>query len=395
MKGSATLSHLTVAVIGGGAIGLAIAWRLAQRGAKVTVFDKGAAGSGATHAAAGMLAACAEAEPGEETLVALNRASQLLWPAFADELEKASGMSIGLRTEGTLVLALTTDDQARLKHLLTFQNSLGLPLEWMSAAEVRRREPHLASSVAGAIWSPQDHQVDNRALAAALHRAALAVGATVREHAPVDQVITERGRITGVRVREERSLHTGEVAGGVVPADVVVVAAGAWSRGIGGLPTEARPPVRPVKGQMLSLRMDPKAPLLTHVVWAPGAYLVPRRDGRLLIGATVEEKGFDTTLTAGGQLALLEAAWRAVPSIEELAIDEMWVGFRPGSRDDAPIIGMAPLPGLVYATGHYRNGILLTPITAKAVADLILDGAVDPLVQPFGLDRFALAMAAE
>jgi glycine oxidase len=395
MKGAATLSNPTVAVIGGGAIGLAVAWRLAQRGAKVTVFDKDAAGSGATHAAAGMLAACAEAEPGEENLVALNRASQLLWPAFTEELEKAAGMSIGLRTEGTLVLALTADDQARLKHLLTFQNSLGLPLEWISATEVRRREPHLAPTIAGAIWSAEDHQVDNRALAAALHRAALASGVTVREHAAVDQVIAEQGRITGVRVREERSLHTGEMAGGVVPTDVVVVAAGAWSRGIGGLPPDMRPPVRPVKGQMLSLHMDPKAPLLNHVLWAPGAYLVPRWDGRLLIGATVEEKGFDTTLTAGGQLALLEAAWRAVPAIEELAIDEMWVGFRPGSRDDAPIIGHAPLPGLVYATGHYRNGILLTPITAKAVADLILDGAVDPLVQPFGLERFAPAMAAE
>jgi glycine oxidase len=384
MKSSATPSNPTVAVIGGGAIGLAVAWRLAQRGAKVTVFDKGATGSGATHAAAGMLAACAEAEPGEETLVALNRASQLLWPAFAEELEKASGMSIGLRTEGTLVLALTADDQARLKHLLAFQNSLGLPLEWMSAAEVRRCEPHLAPTIAGAIWSPQDHQVDNRALAVALHRAALAAGVTVREHAAVDQVITEQGRAVGVSANGTKTA-----------ADVVVIAAGAWSRGIGGLPPDMRPPVRPVKGQMLSLRMDPKATLLKHVVWAPGAYLVPRVDGRLLIGATVEEKGFDTTLTAGGQLALLDAAWRALPGIEELAIDEMWVGLRPGSRDDAPIIGHAPLPGLIYATGHYRNGILLTPITAKAIANLILDGAVDPLVQPFGLERFAPAMAAE
>jgi glycine oxidase len=384
MKGYASPSNPTVAVIGGGAIGLAAAWRLAQRGTKVTVFDKGAAGSGATHAAAGMLAGCAEAEPGEENLVALNRASQLLWPAFTEELEKASGMSIGLRTEGTLVLALTADDQARLKHLLTFQNSLGLPLEWISAAEVRRREPHLASTIAGAIWSPQDHQVDNRALAAALHRAALAAGVTVREHTSVDQIVTEYGRATGL-----------SAGGSKVAADVVVVAAGAWSRGIGGLPPEMRPPIRPVKGQMLSLHMDPKAPLLNHVVWAPGAYLVPRQDGRLLIGATVEEKGFDTTLTAGGQLALLEAAWRALPGIEELAIDEMWVGFRPGSRDDAPIIGHAPLPGLIYATGHYRNGILLTPITAKAIADLILDGAANPLVQPFGLERFAPAMAAE
>jgi glycine oxidase len=379
-----SLSPVTVAVIGGGAIGLAIAWRLALRGARVTVFDKDATGSGASHAAAGMLAACAEAEPGETALIELNRASQLMWPAFAEELERAAGMSVELRTEGTLVLALTADDQARLKHLLRFQNSLGLPLEWMSPAQVRRREPHLAPGIAGAIWSPQDHQVDNRALVAALRIAALAAGVTLREHTAVEQIASAHGRVTGV-----------SVGGSVIPADVVVMAAGAWSRGIGGLPLEARPPVRPVKGQMLALRMDPKAPLLSHVVWAPGAYLVPRKDGRLLVGATVEEKGFDPTLTAGGQLALLEAAWRAVPAIEELAIDEMWVGFRPGSRDDGPIIGPSPLPGLVYATGHYRNGILLTPITAGAVADLILDGAVDPLVQPFGIERFTTAMAAE
>jgi glycine oxidase len=384
MKGSATSSNPAVAVIGAGVIGLATAWRLAQRGAKVTVFDKGAAGSGATHAAAGMLAACAEAEPGEETLVALNRASQLMWPAFARELESAASMPVGLRTEGTLVLALTADDQTRLKRDLALQNSLGLPTEWMSAAEVRRREPHLAAAIAGAIWSPQDHQVENRALAAALRMAVLAAGVSLREYTAVEQVATAKGRVTGV-------VSSGEA----IPADVVVLAAGAWSRGIGGLPPDARPPVRPVKGQMLALRMDPKAPLLTHVVWSPGAYLVPRLDGRLLIGATVEEKGFDPALTAGGQLALLDAAWRALPAIEELPIDEMWAGFRPGSRDDAPIIGASSIPGLIYATGHYRNGILLTPITAQAVAALILDGAADPLLRPFGLQRFARAVAAE
>jgi glycine oxidase len=176
---------------------------------------------------------------------------------------------------------------------------------------------------------------------------------------------------------------------------VVVLAAGAWSRGIAGLPPAALPPVRPVKGQMLALRMDPRSPLLTHVVWAPGAYLVPRKDGRLLIGATVEEKGFDADLTAGGQLALLEATWRALPGVEELPIHEQWVGFRPGSRDDAPIIGAGTLPGLVYATGHYRNGILLTPITAEAVTKLVLEGEADPRVANFGFARFAQPMAAE
>ncbi|HEX2511440.1 MAG TPA: glycine oxidase ThiO [Xanthobacteraceae bacterium] len=374
----------TVAVIGAGVIGLAIAWRLAQGGAKVSVFDKGAAGSGASHAAAGMLAAHLEAEPREENLVALNRASQNLWPAFAAELEAVSDIAVDLRTEGTLLLALTGDDQSRLKHVLAFQQSLGLPLEWLTTAEVRRREPHLTPNISGAIFSPQDHQVDNRAVAAALRAAALKAGATLRENAPVERIVTSDSRVTGIGI-----------GGETIAADVVILAAGAWSRAIAGLPTASLPPVRPVKGQMLALRMDRQAPLLTHVVWAPGAYLVPRKDGRLLIGATVEEKGFDPHLTAGGQLALLEATWRALPGIEELPIHEMWVGFRPGSRDDAPIIGASSVPGLVYATGHYRNGILLTPITAEAIAALVLDGEADPRVANFGFERFAQAVAAE
>ena len=374
----------TVAVIGAGVIGLAIAWRLAQRGARVTVFDKGTAGSGATHAAAGMLAAHLEAEPREENLVALNRASQQLWPEFARELEAASGLPCDLRTEGTLLLALTGDDQSRLKHVLAFQKSLGLPLEWLSTAEVRNREPHLTPSISGAIFSPQDHQVDNRAVAIALRAAGLKAGVTLREKTPVERIVTSDGRATGIGI-----------AGETIASDIVILAAGAWSRAIDGLPKAALPPVRPVKGQMLALRMDPTAPLLSHVVWAPGAYLVPRNDGRLLIGATVEEKGFDPTLTAGGQLALLEATWRALPGIEELPIHEQWVGFRPGSRDDAPIIGESEVPGLVFATGHYRNGILLAPITAEAIATLVMDGTVDPRMTNFGFERFAQAVAAE
>jgi glycine oxidase len=176
-------------------------------------------------------------------------------------------------------------------------------------------------------------------------------------------------------------------------ADVVVLAAGAWSRELPGLPDAARPPVRPIKGQMLAVRMDPAAPLLRHVVWAPKAYLVPRGDGRLIVGATAEERGFDANLTAGGVLALLEGAWRALPGIEELPIDEMWVGFRPGSRDDAPILGPGSIDGLVYATGHHRNGILLTPVTADAVSEFVLGGRVPDVIAAFGPGRFARPLA--
>ncbi len=327
-----------------------------------------------------MLAAGIEAEPGEAPLYALNRLSQSLWPGFAAELEAISGLPIDYRDEGTLVLALTRDDVGQLRFTYEYQRSLGIALQWLGAAEVRRREPHLHPNLAAAVYSPADHQVDNRRLGAALTRAFRAVGGRLHERAPVSAIDIAGGRVRGVEL--ERARHA---------ADVVVLAAGAWSAEIAGLPPPARPPVRPVKGQMLALRMDPAAPLLRQVLWTPKVYLVPRRDGRLIIGGTVEERGFDRTLTAGGVFALLEGAWRALPAIEELAIDEMWVGFRPGSRDDAPLLGPSPVEGLVLATGHHRNGILLTPVTAAAISRYILEGQLDEAVRPFGIDRFVAA----
>jgi glycine oxidase len=371
-----------VAVIGAGVIGLSIAWRLAQRGLSVTVFDRGRAGEGASHAAAGMLAACAEIEPSEESLLTLNRASQALWPEFAAELEAATGDAVDLRQEGTLNIALTADEAARLKQHLVLQERLNLPVTWLSAAEIRRREPALAPGVVGGISSPEDHQVDNRKLARALKAAAVAVGVKLVEETAVESLAIENGHVTGV-----------ETAAGMHRAGKVVLAAGAWSRGLAGLPAGARPPVRPVKGQLIALGMDPAAPLINHVVWAPGVYMVPRRDGRLILGATVEEKGFDQAITAGGMLSLLHAAWRAIPAIEDLPVVETWVGHRPGSRDDAPVLGAGPVEGLVYATGHHRNGILLTPVTAQVISNFILDGRLDSVAAPFQLARFTPAVA--
>ncbi|MGQ9370595.1 glycine oxidase ThiO [Azospirillum sp. ST 5-10] len=368
----------SVAVIGGGIVGLAVGWRLAGAGCRVDVFDAGTAGRGATWAAAGMLAANVEAEPGEQALLPLCRLSQSLWPAFAAELEAASGQAVDLRGEGTLVIAQTADDMARLRHHHAFGRSLGLTLEWLSGAETLRREPHLRPGLGGALFSPEDGQVDNRKVAAALVTAFRRAGGTLHEGRAVAEVTVAGGRATGVVVDGARH-----------PADRVVLAAGAWSRRIPGVPAEALPPVRPVKGQMLALRMDPAAPLLRHVVWTSNTYLVPRRDGRLIVGATVEERGFDERLTAGGVYALLEGVWRAVPGVEELPIDEMWVGFRPGSRDDAPVLGPTPVENLVLATGHHRNGILLAPVTADAVARHVLTGEVEAAIRPFGLDRFA------
>lgn len=365
-------------VIGAGAIGLGIAWRLAQAGCAVTVYDRGEAGRGASWAAAGMLAAAVETEPGEQPLLALTLESQRMWPDFAREVEAASGIPVGYRDDGTLVVALTRDDAERLRFTYEFQTGLGLELEWLSGAQVRQREPHLRPGIPGAVSSPRDHQVDNRRLGRALATAAQRAGAVLHEHCAVRQIELASGRTCGVVTERGRE-----------PADAVVLAAGAWSREIDGIPPVHVPPVRPIKGQMLAVGMDPDLPLLSHVIWLPRGYLVPRRDGRLIIGGTVEERGFDDTVTAGGLLELIEGAWRAVPAIEELPVVETWVGFRPGSRDDAPMLGPSGLDGLVIATGHHRNGILLTPVTAKIVSAYLLTGWLPDNARPFSPERFA------
>jgi len=358
-------------------MGLGIAWRLAQADCSVTIYDRGEAGHGSSWAAAGMLAAAVETEPGEEELLVLTRESQRMWPGFARELEAASGISVNYRDEGTIVIALTRDDAEQLRHTYDFQKSLDLELQWLSGAEARRREPHLRPGMSGAVFSPRDHQVENRLLVQSLAEAARRAGVMVCENLSVREV-----EIIGGRARAVVTEH------GRDPADVVILAAGAWSREIAGIPPAHLPPVRPIKGQMLALRMDLAAPLLRHVIWAPRSYLVPREDGRLIIGGTVEERGFDDTLTAGGLLALLEGAWRAVPGIEELPVAETWVGFRPGSRDDAPMLGPSGIDGLVVATGHHRNGILLTPLTAETVSAYVLTGRLPPILQPFSPERF-------
>ncbi len=373
----------SVAIIGAGVCGLGIGWRLAQAGCQVDVFDKGEAGRGATWASAGMLAGGLETEPGEEHLLPLAQRSQEMWPEFARELQAASGIDLGYRDEGILWIALTQDDAAQLRFTFEFQTGLGIALEWLTGAETRAREPHLKPGLTAAIYSPHDHQVDNRQLALALKQAFQGAGGRLHENTAVTSVEVEAGRVRGVALGER-----------VHRAEVVVLAAGAWSRDIDGLPEAARPPVRPLKGQALALRMDPAAPLIEHVLWVPKGYMVPRNDGRLLIGATVEERGFDESLTAGGVFALLESAWRALPAIEELAIDEFWVGFRPGSRDDLPILGPTPVDGLMLASGHHRNGILLAPITAEAVAQQVLTGRPLPGTEPFGIDRFGSGEAA-
>jgi glycine oxidase len=378
MDGQTPRSKPKTAIIGGGVIGLSVGWRLAQAGCAVEIFERGEAGKGASWAAAGMLAAGVETEPGELALHGLCRASQEAWPGFAAELEAASGQSVELRQEGTLMVALNRDDTAQLRYTHDFQRAHGIALEWLTGAEARQREPYLHPNLAAAVYCAGDHQVENRKLVRALRAAFIAAGGKLHEHTKVAAIESAAGHVTGVVLDD-----------GHVEADVVLLAAGAWSGEIAGLPPAAKPPVRPIKGQMLALRMDPAAPLLRHVVWTPRVYLVPREDGRLIVGATTEERGFNGDLTAGGIYSLLEGAWRALPSVEESPIDEMWVGFRPGSRDDAPLLGPGEIEGLVYATGHHRNGILLTPVTADSIARYILTGKVAEVIRPFAISRFA------
>jgi glycine oxidase len=370
----------SVGIIGAGVSGLGIGWRLAAAGCTVDVYDRGEPGRAASWAAAGMLAARAEAEPGEEMLLSLDLASQDMWPGFAAELEAASGISVEYRDDGILIVALDRDDAEALRFSYEYQRRQGLDVEWLSGADARAREPFLSPNVCAGVFSAGDHQVENRKLVDALIAAFEKAGGALHGNTEIAAVDVQAGRARGLVLAGDDAVR---------PYDVVVVAAGAWSRGIEGLPAEARPPVRPLKGQMIATQMDPDDPLLRHVVWAPGVYLVPRNDGRLVIGATVEEKGFEDCLTAGGVLDLLRDTWEALPGVTELPIVEMWVGHRPTSRDDAPILGPTPVEGLVMATGHHRNGILLTPVTADAVSHYILSGEIMPAIEPFSIDRFA------
>jgi glycine oxidase len=325
-----------------------------------------------------MLAPQVEAEPSEEGLLGLLLESRAMWAEFARELESASGMTVDYRTEGTIVVAIDRDDVERLRFQYDYHRGLGLDVAWLSGYEARQREPHLSPAANAAVFSPLDHQVDNRKTATALKAEFRAAAGQLQEGEEVTRILVEGDAVIGV-----------EVGGEPVSAGTVILAAGAWSRGIDGLPATAQPPVRPVKGQMLSVAMNPAAPLIEHVVWGPDIYLVPRLDGRLIIGATVEEMGFDDRLTAGGLYELTRHAWATLPGIYDLPVIETWTGFRPTSRDDAPILGPTEVDGLIMATGHHRNGILLAPLTAHAISHLVLTGEMMESIKPFTLRRFA------
>ena len=383
-------------VVGAGTIGLSCAWRCAQAGMSVLVVERDAPGAGASGVAAGMLAPVTEAAFGEQALLALNLDARAQWPAFAAELEEATALPTGYADSGALVVAADRDDAEELRRLHAFQIGLGLDAEWLAPSAARRREPALSPRIGGAIHAPQDGQVDPAAVVRALCAALAGAGGELRTGLEVTGIDTVGGRVGGVEVVPvdgDPDPDQLRVAGlddrESIPAKAVLVAAGAWSAE-GALATEASaPPVRPVKGQLLELRVRRgHRPPARHIVRSPRCYLVTRPDGRVVLGATQEEQGFDTAVTADGVHRLLEAAWEVLPDAGELELVAAHAGLRPGTPDNSPVVGAGEIEGLLWATGHHRNGVMLAPSTARAIAALLADGELPEAWTAFSPRRF-------
>ncbi len=358
--------ELDAVVVGAGLIGLSIAFELDRRGVSVAVLEaSGRIGRGASWVAAGMLAPVGELEFGEPELLEINLASAGMYPDFVAAVESESGMEVDYSRRGGLHVALDRDEAEALRRVLELQLRLGLESEWLGPAAARRLEPGLSPELNGAIMAEGDGMVDPRALTRALETALERREVTVLTSSEVKSLDLDDGCATGVRLAD----------GSLIAARHVVAAGGAETGRAGWLPEADRPPVRPVKGQVVELRGDPDDPVCERMLASERSYIVPRSDGRLVVGATVEEMGFDTSVTAGGIHELLRESYRVLPDIAELGFVGATAGLRPGTPDNLPVVGPAGTPGLLLATGHYRNGILQAPVTAAAVAALIASGA--------------------
>jgi glycine oxidase len=360
--------ELDAVIVGAGVIGLACAWRAAERGLRVRVLERDAPGSAASRVAAGMLAPVGEATWGEEALLELTLAAHRAWPRFAAELAGASGLEVGFARLGALHVALDRDEAAELRRRFELMQELGLEAEWLRPARARELEPGLAPASTAAIHAAHEAAADPRRLVAALAAAATSAGVEITPGAEVVACLCEGDALAGVRTSDEaehRARHT-------------VLATGSWAGSAEWLPADARPQVRPVKGQTVTVKAPPGRPLCSRIVATERVYIVPREDGRVIVGASVEEQGFDVRVTAGAVFELLREAYRALPDIAELELVETLAGLRPGTPDNRPVIGPGAVEGLVLATGHYRNGILLAPTTAEAVADLLTGRRLRP-----------------
>jgi glycine oxidase len=364
-------------------IGLAVAWRAATRGLRVTVLERGEPGSGTSRVAAGMIAPISEARHSEQPLLRLGLASAHAYPDFVASLIEASGHDPGYLACGTIAAARDRDEAEALDRELALRQSLWLPVRRLLASEARRLEPSLAPALRLGLEVPDDHAIDPRKLTAALAEAGKHAGVTLRTGVAAAGVEHTHDRVDGVRLAD----------GELVAAEQVVIAAGVWCGTLRGIPDEMRVPIRPVKGQILRLH-DPGGPgLLSRALRMHAGYVVPRGDGRYVLGATTEERGFDTTATAGPMFELLRDAIELLPGFSELVIDELSVGLRPSTPDNAPALGQGALSGLHWATGHYRHGILLTPVTAEIVVAALTGDPQPELAAPFAADRFAESVA--
>jgi len=367
---------MRVAIIGGGIIGLGIGWQLQRRGAETTVFERKSAGAAASYAGAGMLAPYAEVGFEEIDLMKLGEESLRLYPRMLDELAQDTDRVPELDNCGTLMVGIDRDDTEYLRRLYEFRHELNLRVEMLTGSEAREKEPLLSPRVVSAVWLPDDAQVDNRMLVQSFKRAFLSLGGDLNEQTPVKRVDLKQEKVWGISTSED-----------YMEFDTVVIAAGCWSAEIDGIPGDLQLPVRPVKGQILTVKQEQEYDL-SCMIRSPRVYLVPKQDGTIRIGATSEEKGFDTETTAGGMKELLENGWEIAPFIYDLPLQEMIAGLRPASRDHSPIIGKTAVDGLFYATGHYRHGILLTPVTVYNVVDEIMGKPVPEEIQKFNIDRF-------
>jgi len=352
-RGRRRAERVKIIVIGAGVAGLSVGWRLQQAGASVTVFDRAQPAQGATWASAGMIAAAGELGATRSPLADFARHSSELWPAFATAVEEASGKSVFYRRCGALIVARQADEAATLESWDA--------AERLDAAQALTREPLLNPDISGALWARDEAQVDSRALGRALMVAFIRAGGALVPNEAVVRCNVQGGRMKSVATPFANH-----------EAESFVLAAGAWSGTIDGLPPAASPPVRPVKGEMLALAPPDRSGLPKHIVWGNGGYMVSRHD-RLLLGATSEEKGFDTRVTVEAKNLLLSRACDLMPALAQWQVIEQWAGLRPGTPDNSPIVGRTSVDGLYTATGQYRNGVLFAPAIAAELTRIILE----------------------
>ncbi|MEM7344199.1 MAG: glycine oxidase ThiO [Chloroflexota bacterium] len=361
-----------ITIIGGGVLGLTIGWYLAQANRQVTIVEQRRIGTGATQAAAGMMMPWRLSENFSPDLFALQRQSHDLWPDFAKTLHHQTNIDIQYKADGRYFVALEDRALERTQRRYDYHRALDFPLEWLSGDEARRRVPQLGPKIRAAIFSPWGHQVDNRSLTLALQQAFLQAGGVIREETPVSKIVITNDQVQGVQLEQE-----------MLPAETVVVAAGAWSGGIKGVPRYLTSAIYPIKGQTITLQMSPDNPLIDCSILGP-VYLTPRQDGRLIIGSTVERRaGFDTQSTAGGVARMLSKAQAIIPAVKDLPLIEMGAGLRPTTADRTPILGPTSVPGLVMATGSYSYGILLSVAIAQGISRHILTGGTPETIEPF------------